>query len=281
VLGNFPTSPLAGRRLSAYHGAIFGSAAAHLRWDGGHLQYEIALTRHDSPLSRTFVARGVWDPATSRVVNAPVWKESGSISGGDEPEQLAGPLEVIAVPGAEGMPCGIVTLDRDSGTVTPLVMTPTCDGKFPVGVTAADVASLSRRADIERARTINDTYAALVARGVAAGLNEGTAMLQANKEMQRLGYFPRTPTLTATQTTCAGDGPEMFAISDEELRVGLFSDIGDALAHPGAEVDKDSGDYILHQSFDTSRRINDYLADRRHTTFVVKRGPSCWLLTIR
>lgn len=281
VLDRLPTSPLAGRRLSAYHGAIFGSASTHLRWNNGRLLYEVALTRYDSPLSRTFVARGAWDPATSRVVDAPEWKEAGSIGGGDEPEQLAGRLEVIALPGGEGLPCGVVTLDRDTHAVTPLVMTSTCRARFPAGVTAADVAPLSRRPDIERAQTITQTYAALVARGIASGVNEGTAMLQANKEMERLGYFPRTPSLTATKTTCAADGPPTFEISDEELRVGLFQDIGNALAHPGEAVDKESGDYIRHQSFDTSQRINDYLADRGHTTFVVKRGQTCWLMAIR
>jgi hypothetical protein len=114
-------------------------------------------------------------------------------------------------------------------------------------------------------------------------------MLQANKEMQRLGYYPRTPTLTATKTACrdaglSAGGPAetspTFAISDEEFRVGLFQDIGDAIAHPGEAVDKESGDYIRHQAFDTSRRINDYLAERTHKTFIVKRSEGCWLMTI-
>jgi hypothetical protein len=57
-IDELPPSPLEGRSLHAYHGAIFGSSAAHLRWEEGLLKYEVAVTRHDVPLSRTFVARG-------------------------------------------------------------------------------------------------------------------------------------------------------------------------------------------------------------------------------
>ena len=73
----------------------------------------------------------------------------------------------------------------------------------------------------------------------------------------------------------------MFDISDEEFKVGLFQDIEAALARPGEEVDKSMGDYILHSSFDTSRRLNEYLASRDRTTFVVRRGAMCWKMEIK
>jgi len=278
VLGDVPGSPFIGHRLQAYHGAIFGSSSAHLRWEHGQLSYAVAVTRYDQPQSRTFAARGHWDEQTRRVTETPTWRPAPDISGGDEPEQLFRNLEVVALPGSEGLPCGLVTLDRDSGTVTPLVMTTVCRSKYPSGPSLTDVKALSRRHDIERALEIKQTYAGLVAARIAAGASEGTAMLQANKDMERLGYFPRSPTLTATRERCP-DGEPVFTISEEEFRVGLFQDIEQAIAHPGDAIDK-GGEYIRHQQFDTSRLINEYLTDRSHTTFVVKRSTTCWRMRI-
>jgi hypothetical protein len=45
-------------------------------------------------------------------------------------------------------------------------------------------------------------------------------------------------------------------------------------------VDKGQGPYILHSGYDTSRRLNEYLASG-HTSFVVKRGRGCWRMEIR
>jgi hypothetical protein len=196
---------------------------------------------------------------------------------------------VIAVPGNEGFPCALATVHRDSGAVRTLIDTAPCRSQYRDGIARADLASLERRPDIERSVTITRTYRELVARGVAAGENEGTAMLKANKEMERLGYFPRSPTLSAASVACtASDGRSaaspaadaLFAISEEEFKVGLFQDIEAAIASPGEEVDK-GGDYVLHSSFDTSRRLNEYLASRDHTTFVVQRGKKCWRMEIR
>jgi hypothetical protein len=203
-----------------------------------------------------------------------VWNEGYAASGGDEPEQLAGHLEVIALPGREGLPCGIVILNNTTSAITPLVMTKTCPSP-----SSADVSALSRRRDIERATTISQTYKRLVAEGIARGVNEGAAVLQANKEMERLGYFPRSPTLTAVKSRCPEDGVT-FHISEEEFRGGMFQDIEQAIAQPGVEVDKSSSEYVIHRSFDTSRRINEYLADRTHTSFYVNARNTCWQMTI-
>jgi hypothetical protein len=288
-LARFPPSPLSGRSLRAYRNSLMGSTSAHLRWDKTLLQFEVAVTRHDQPLSRTFTLRGSWDSAIQRLVTKPEWREAPAVAGGLEPEQLSGPLEVIALPGAEGFPCAIVTAHRDTAAVRTRLATSRCDSKYRGTITRTDIASLERRAEIERAVTIERTYRELVANGVARGEAEGVAMLKASKEMERLGYFPRSPTLSATSTACASSGTPgqsaaasdgVFEISDEEFKVGLFQDIEAALARPGEEVDKSTGDYILHSRFDTSRRLNEYLASRDRTTFVVKRATTCWKMEI-
>jgi hypothetical protein len=286
-LARFPSSPLAGQHLRAYRNALMGSPSAHLRWSDGRLELEVAVTRHDQPLSRTFTLRSAFDPATRQLTTTPQWQEAYSAAGGSEPEQLSGPLEVIAVPGDAGFPCAVATVHRDTGAVRTLVSTAQCESKFPAGITRADIASLERRPDIERSMTIERTYRELVAQGVAAGDTEGEAMLKAGRAMERLGYFPRSPTLSATAVQCddngardatAGDG--VFVIPEEEFKVGLFPDIDAAIASPGEEVDKGQGPYILHSGYDTSRRLNEYLA-AGHTSFVVRRGRGCWRMEIR
>ena len=279
VLETFPPSPLEGNQIRAYHGGIFGVAHAELRWaDATHLDYEIAVTRHDSPLARTFVVRRAWNPKTGTYLHTTPWQETSSGMGGDEAHQIHGDLEAIAVPGDELLPCAIVVLRRD-GSAAPLVETPICRRNYPGGISPAVVAPLSRRADIERDQTVRTTYAALVARGRAAGQNEGAAMIEAGREMQRLGLYPKTTKLVAESAGCEG-APPLVAISDEEFRYGLFPDIEAAIEKPGTEVDKSMGAYVTHRDYTTSKRINDYLNEGQ-SRFVVRAHGACWRMSVR
>ena len=279
VVKNFGASPLEGRRMQAYHGAIYGEVHAHLRWaDAAHLDYEIGVTRADTPLSRTFVVRQVWNPATRTLAATTPWQETSTGMAGDEAAQLSGDLEVIAVPGNELMPCAVVVL-RTTSDARPLVQTARCRAKYPSGFSQAVLAPFSRRADIERSETIERTYADLVARGRDAGLSEGDAMLKANKQMERLGFFPKSPTIVAHRVPC-GEGTPLFRITDMEFRVGLFQDIANAIEHPDEEVDKESGNYIIHRDFDTSRQLNAFLENRNATTFYVEGHGGCWRMSI-
>ena len=280
VMETFPASPLEGSRIQAYHGAIFGVAHAHLRWaDATHLNYEIAVTRHDTPLARTFVTRRVWNPTSGSYVTTGPWQETSTSMSGDEPQQLHGDLETIAVPGDELMPCAIALLRRDGSAATPLVETQACRRKYPSGITPAILGPISRRADIERLETIRTTYATLVAQGRASGRNEGQAMLDANKEMQRLGVYPKTPTLVATPARCDTASP-VFTISDAEFTYGLFQDIEAAIQRPGTEVDKEMGAYITHRDYTTSRQINEHL-NAGHSRFFVRAHGACWRMTVQ
>jgi len=104
-------------------------------------------------------------------------------------------------------------------------------------------------------------------------------MLDAGREMQRLGLYPKPTTLVAARGGCEGASP-VFSISDMEFTVGLFPDIEQAIASPGTEVDKSMGDYVTHRDYSTSREINDYLKSG-HTSFVVRARGACWRLTIQ
>jgi hypothetical protein len=279
VVESFPPSALEGRTIEAYHGAIFGDARAHLRWaDASHMDYEIAVTSYDVPQARTFVVRKVWNPGAGRFDQTGPWRETSATMSGDEPQQLHGDLEAIAVHGNEQMPCAIAVLRRGDTSGRAIVETRACREKYPGGFPAAVLAPLSRRADIERFETIRSTYAELIERGRRAGLPEGQAMLDAGEEMSRLGLFPKPTKLVAASVDCANAAP-IFEIKDEEFRVGLFQDIERAIASPGHEVNKSMGAYISHRDYTTSREINTYLA-AGHSSFVVRARGACWDMRI-
>jgi hypothetical protein len=279
TLREFPGSPLEGASFSAYHGAIFGEARGHLHWAGaGRLEYELSVTRPDQPVSRTFVLRHREGEAGAPGEDDR-WTEGGSGMGGDEPAQLSDTLEVIAPRGAEGLPCAVVLLDSTAGRVRALTDASACSTRYPDGLTPASLADQSRRADIERSETIRTTYDGLVADGLAQGLSDGDARLRAGKAMERLGWFPKSPTLAAEASRCDGASP-VFTISDEEFRVGLFQDIAQAIDSPGTEVDTVVGGYVIHRDYDTSRRLNAFLADRSHRVFFVQGRGGCWRMTV-
>jgi hypothetical protein len=276
----FPPSPLEGTSITAYHGAIFGVGRGFLSWaDDAHLEYTMSVERSETPSSRTFVVQRQWDKAAQRFVEKPPWQEGYNSMGGSVPEQLSGDLEVIVPPGEELLPCAIIVLRQHAPNGRALVETPACRRKYGDGYTAASMAALSHRADIERSQTMNRTYADLVAQGKARGLNEGAAMLEANKGMEDLGYYPKSPTITARSATCEGVSP-VFQISDEEFRVGLFQDIERAIQRPGTAGEK-SGSYVLHQNYDTSAKLNAYLKERQDATFYVDGHGGCWQLVVK
>jgi hypothetical protein len=277
VVEAFPPSPLEGATFDAYHGAIFGVPHAHLRWADGQLEYDIGVTRHDVPRARTFVIRRTWDPKARQFVTTAPWQEGPTSMGGDDAARLHGDKEVLAVPGDELMPCAIALLEN-GGSAARAVVEADCGGKYPAGLTAATLAQFSRRAEIQRAVTIERTYAALVDRGRAAGLPEGEAMLRAGDEMSRRGLFPKKTTMIAERRECGG--PPLFEIADAQFEVGLFPDIERAIASPGVEVDKSMGAYISHRDYKTSAAINEWL-DAGHEELPVRARGACWRVRIQ
>jgi hypothetical protein len=278
VVEDFGASPFEGDTLKAYHGAIFGSPHTHLRWaDGEHLDYEIGVTRHDTPLARTFIIRRVWNARTGAWETTSGWTEASRSMSGDEPSQIHGDAEVIAVAGEEQMPCAIALLRKSEAVARALVQTDACRDRYPGGLTAATLAAMSRRADIERTELIRKTYADLAARGRRDGLSDSEALLRAGDEMSRLGLFPKRTKLVAQATACANEG--VITVTDEEFQVGLFQDIERAIAAPGTEVDKAMGPYLTHRDYTTSKQVNARI-DTGALDFTIRTRGACWRLTI-
>ena len=88
-----------------------------------------------------------------------------------------------------------------------MLETDTCRAKYGSGYTRRRLRSSSI------ARTSNEcsAWSALMRiwsrSGRAEGLNEGAAMLRANKEMERLGYYPKSPTIVAHREACGTGAP--------------------------------------------------------------------------
>lgn len=278
-----PPSPFEGTWLQVYRPGLFGSVHAHLRWagpgEGGRLEYEVGVTRHTQPRSETFVARRRWDAGAGRFAESAPWERGHTGMGGDERSQLHGNREVVAVRAGTAMPCAIVIVTTGEAKAHPIAETAACRSAHPDGYPVTALADQLRRPDIERVARLEATRRQLLDEARARGLSEGDAALDAIRGMQRLGLYPKPSTLVATRAAEAAPGVPVFTISDEEFRVGLLSDIREALDHPGEEVEKD-GSYITHRDFDTSRRLNEYLADRRDTEFFVKAGGALWRIVV-
>jgi len=281
VLARLPASPLEGAWIDTYRPRVHGSAAAHLRWAAGDsLEYEIAVTRPRQPTSDTYVIRNRWDAAASRWADSNGWERGSAGMGGTERSQLHGRREVVAVGGAGATACAVVIVTEGQSAAEVLAETPACRKAHPDGYHVSALQELLRRADLERIATLEATHARLVAEARARGLSEGDAMLEAIRGMQRLGLYPKPPTVTATRVPAAEASAPVFAISEEEFRVGLFQDLRDAIDHPGEEVEK-AGSYAIHRDFDTSRRLNSFLADQRDATFFVETGGAVWRMEVR
>lgn len=104
-------------------------------------------------------------------------------------------------------------------------------------------------------------------------------MLRANDEMEKKGYYPKSPKLVAEKIESAQQGVTVFSITTDEFRFGLFQDIEKAIAEPGADIHF-YGNYITHRDFDTSKKLNEYLA-AGNKSFIVQTDKGMFLLSVQ
>jgi hypothetical protein len=213
-------------------------------------------------------------------VEAGVWHRGGRPSSVREGDVLSGDWEVSTLRGRQALPAAVVAYNHVTREARVLARSGEFDRLYPDGPPVAMLEERSRRADIERVQEVTRTHESLVAGFLAQGMSEGAALLKASKEMQRLGYYPKTPTLTARLVAEPSPGAgstegvdvPTFDISEMEFTVGLFPDIAEALATPGTAVDKSSGSYIIHRDYATSAHLNEVLGAGATTFRVRTRG---------
>jgi hypothetical protein len=281
VLRTFPASPTEGTWIQTYRPRYYGQGSGHLRWTpDGELEHEIGVTVAKVPLSETFLVRRRWNNLTRTWDESAPWAQGTTAMGGDEPSQLHGNREVAAVRAGGAMPCAIVVVTKGQPMASPLAESSECRAAHPDGYPVAGLIDVLRRAEIERVEHLRLTHERLVAEARARGLSEGDAALDAIDGMQRLGLYPKPSTLVVSPVERSQVGTPLVAISAEEFRVGLFSDIRKALDRPGEEVGKDTSPYIVHREFDTSRQINAFLDGRTDTVFFLEADASFWRVAV-
>jgi hypothetical protein len=262
--------------VKTYRNYLFGIPEGELRWDGRTLHYKIGLDflPNDPPgLSVKEWTRGSWNADSNSLVEQELWK-SGYYQPNPWTEQiLLGPLEVINYKNQ-----ALVLYDSVARKRTTLRFSGSGGPGLREELATFDLAVYAHREQLERSRTIRETYGSLVIRFRSQGLPEGEAMLRANDEMERLGYFPRSPKLLAARIDGIPQDVKVFEITSDEFRFGLFPDIEAALAKPGTEV-AFHGKYIRHRDFGTSDRLNEHL-DSGNRSFIVKHNRALYRISV-
>ena len=276
TLATWEHTPAAGRVLQGYRGRIFQIMSARVDPDDDGADYRIDLRITRVPTSEQYTARGRW-PADGPAPSSMQTGVGGAVGASDQ--ALVAGREVLTLPGRESHPAAIIEI-RDDGVYEVLVRNADFAAVYPDGIPTGIIRERSRRAHITRLREFKRVKEGLVARYEAEGLNEGAATLKAYDRMEELGYLRRSPRLVAEALEAPSGNAPVFDISDEEFRVGLFTDIKAAIDAPGAEVKKSIGRYVIHRDFDTSRRLNDWLAGG-NTEFVIRSGGRYFRVTLR
>lgn len=257
TLHHWPTTPLRGQKLHHYRGRILGLLGSRIRVKNKQqVDYAARMALLRVPSSQIWSLSGTW---TEKNSTRPEWVATDtSLAGLSEPI-VAGPLEVMAVRGEEGFPTAIVLLDHDQREVEVLLHNETFDRLYPNGPQFTVLLEFSRKAEVDRLAEMHQTYEELKAKYRAVETNEGAALLAAGREMARLGWWPTPATIIAQEVKEFPAGLRVFTIDPQELRVGLFPNIQQAIAHPGTPAPHRSG-YVRHRDFTTSEELNAFLA---------------------
>ena len=260
-----------------YRNYLFGIPECELMWAGRTLHYKIGLDflPNDPPgYSVNEWTIGSWNADTRDLVEADTWKSGYQTTDRWTEQILSGPFEIVDYKGR-----ALILYDSNTQTRTLLRVSRSNGSQVREEIATADLKDYLHRAQLERSRTVRETYARTVAGLRMQGLPEGEAMLRANEEMEKKGYYPKTPKLEARKIESIPQGVRVFSITKDEFRFGLFQDIEEAIAKPGIEV-RFSGNYITHRDFDTSRKLNEYLA-AGNRSFVVKTEKGMFLLSVQ
>ena len=260
-----------------YRNYLFGLPDCELTWEGRTLHYKIGLDflPNDPPyLTIHEWTVGSWNADTDTIAEPETWKSVYHATDRWTEQILSGPFEVIDYKSQ-----ALILLDSSTQTRRPLRVSRSGGSQLGAEALTADLKDYSHRAQLERSRTIRETYAETVAGLRSQGLPESEAMLQANDEMEKKGYYPKTPKLVAAKIDAVRQDVRVFEITNDEFRFGLFQDIEEAIARPGTEVHF-YGKYITHRDFDTSRKLNEHL-DAGNRTFIVKCDKGLFLLTVQ
>jgi hypothetical protein len=274
TLAHWPASPVEGRVTRNYRGRIFNTASARVELAPEGVSYRIRMSVPRVPRSQAWSIDGTWSHAGA----SGAWRaESAGPTPGSE-RALVGGIELLTVRGRESYPAAILAVDAN-GNADILVRNDAFDDIYPDGVPAERIADASRREQIEHMREFRQVQAELEARYEGEGLNQGAATLQAYRDMEEVGLLPRRPRLVATPIDEAPADVRLFEIPANYFDVGLFSDIAEAIAAPGSEVDTGTGSYLHYYDDELGPRLKAW-REEGHDRFAVRTGGRTYVLTI-
>ena len=254
VLARWSGSPLVGRVTRHYRGRIFNYVTARLDPSADGMRIRVRMSIPRVPSSESWGVDAVWHPR--RAFRAR-WVEGVPGGLGRAESTLTAGREVFTVPGREGFDAAVLVVEAD-GSHSVLVRNGDFDTLFPDGVPARLVAERSQRKQIDKARNFRRVQAELVARFRAEGLKEGDAILRAYDEMERMGYLPRKPRITATPLEKPPENLPAFEIPARYLDAGLFQDIAKAVGSPGSAVRTGLGTYLAYGNDDLGPRLKAF-----------------------
>ena len=277
-------SPLEGRRYEA-RGHPFESAEARLRFTKEkQLEFGVCLTAYQMPVAKNYWSSGVWVEPQRAAMDLRSWQDSYCQTGGFDESTISGDWEVMQVNGGRHwFPVAIVAFNHITRNVKVLLKSNDYDRAYPTGVAVTELEKNSRRALIEHHQKVNRTYEALMQQYKAQGMSDIEAELQTGKEMERLGYYPKSTKIVARRLSSAEaakiDKAALFTIVKPEMASGIFPDIEKAIASPGEEIDQD-GEYHIHRDYSNSARLNAFLSSGK-TQFYVRYLDQTYELTIK
>lgn len=279
-------SPIEGQRHEGIASA-FQVPNARLRFTKGQqLEFSVCLTAH-APAYKEYLSSGVWIEAQHAAEISRSWEESYCQMSGYDEWPLFGDWELVEIQrGRHLFPVAIVAFNHVTGGVKVLVKNKEYDRLYPNGVPLRQLQENSRRLIMERDQTVRRTHEELMQKYKAMGMGEVQAYLRTGKDMQRLGYYPKTPTIVARRLRREEvaetdlDKDSLFNIAKGEMESGIFQDIERAIANPGEEIDKGSDGYYTHRDYTTSARLNAFLRTGK-TRFYVQYLGETYELTIK
>jgi hypothetical protein len=175
---------------------------------------------------------------------------------------IDGQRELFMLPGPESFPAALVLLDHADGSMRILRQSPAYGSRYPAGPQLAALMEVSRKPSHDRVQEMIRIEQERVAEYRRQGASEAEALLRAERDLRDLGFYPKPQRWVATQLDPPADAERArlprIDIADE-IKVGLFPDLEQAMRAPGTEVDKSMSRYLRHRDYDSSERLNALL----------------------
>jgi len=255
VLVRWSGSPLVGRITRHYRGRIFNYISARLDPSQNDIRVRVRMSIPRIPLSEVWGVDTVWK---RQETFQPHWVKGFSDGLARAEATLTAGQEVLTVPGEESFNTAVAIVDAD-GSHSILIKNSKFGAIYPEGVPPKLIADRSNRKQIEKVRGFRKVQAELVKRFMSEeGLREGDAILRAYDEMEKLGYLPPEPRITATLMQNLPESVPVFDIPRLYFDAGLFQDIAKAIESPGTAVKTGLGTYLKYEDDDLGLRLKTF-----------------------